>query len=59
MEGSSSSRWGLAGSLLFLLSDFIIALDKWRLSLPLAELVVMTTYYAAQLCLAISTTRLP
>lgn len=43
------------GSLLFLMSDLIIAVDKWKFSVPFAEFFVMILYYSAQFFLALST----
>ena len=39
----------MLGAILFLVSDSILALDKFRSPLPLRDLLVMSTYYAAQL----------
>jgi len=43
-----------AGSLLFLLSDFVIAVDKFRDSVPYSHPIIMVTYYAAQLGITLS-----
>ncbi|KAJ2547013.1 hypothetical protein EV175_005384 [Coemansia sp. RSA 1933] len=42
----------IAGSLLFCVSDSILAWDKFRASYPWCEFGTMVTYYAAQLCIA-------
>lgn len=51
-----SARWG---ALLFTLSDSVLAWDAFVQSLPHARLVVMTTYYAAQLLIALSAVQSP
>ncbi|KAH3852072.1 lysoplasmalogenase-like protein TMEM86A [Dreissena polymorpha] len=56
-DGSKSSMAGCAGALLFVLSDGLIAIDKWYVPLPFVGSMVMSTYFGAQLCLAVSTTR--
>ncbi|XP_008576185.1 PREDICTED: lysoplasmalogenase [Galeopterus variegatus] len=51
---SGSARWG---ALLFTLSDGVLAWDTFAQTLPHARLVTMTTYYAAQLLIALSALR--
>lgn len=51
-----SARWG---ALLFTLSDSVLAWDAFAQSLPHARLMVMTTYYAAQLLIALSAFQSP
>ncbi|XP_008063277.1 lysoplasmalogenase [Carlito syrichta] len=46
-----STAWG---TVLFVLSDGVLAWDAFAQSLPHARLVIMATYYAAQLLLALS-----
>ncbi|WP_427914661.1 lysoplasmalogenase family protein [Ramlibacter sp. MMS24-I3-19] len=41
-----------AGALLFMLSDTLLALNRFTAPLPLAPLLVLSTYYAAQLLIA-------
>ena len=43
------------GGLLFLVSDFILSWNKFTAHVPQASLYIMTTYYAALLCLFIGT----
>ncbi|KAJ8309222.1 hypothetical protein KUTeg_014096 [Tegillarca granosa] len=43
------------GIVLFIFSDFIIAVDKWKFSVPFSQCIVMTSYYASQYFLALST----
>jgi len=52
---SFSSQLASIGLLLFMFSDFIIATDRWKVHVPFTELITMTTYYMAQLFIAIST----
>lgn len=42
------------GLALFVTSDMLIAVDKWRVRVPLANFYIMVTYYAAQLGLTLS-----
>lgn len=55
-EHTRASWYGAVGALCFLVSDLAIALNKWKLSLPCAELVIMVTYYAAQYGIALGST---
>jgi uncharacterized membrane protein YhhN len=45
---ATSFRLVFIGSLLFLLSDSMIAVDKFRMEIPLAGFLIMSTYIAAQ-----------
>lgn len=56
-EGSKAGFAGCVGALLFIFSDFIIAIDKWCFTVPFAPSVIMTSYYLAQLLLSLSTTQ--
>uniref|UniRef100_A0A2K5D5U2 Lysoplasmalogenase TMEM86B n=2 Tax=Aotus nancymaae TaxID=37293 RepID=A0A2K5D5U2_AOTNA len=51
-----SAGWG---ALLFTLSDGVLAWDTFAQPLPHARLVIMTTYYAAQLLITLSALRSP
>ena len=42
------------GSLLFIVSDFVIAIDKFRYPVPYSHPIIMVTYYAAQLGITLS-----
>lgn len=51
--GRRRGAWGLAlGGLLFVVSDALLATDKFAGPLPLASLWVLVTYWAAQWCIA-------
>lgn len=56
-EGNKAAFCGSMGALLFIASDFIIALDKWIFPVPFAPSLIMSTYYAGQLGLALSTSK--
>jgi alkenylglycerophosphocholine/alkenylglycerophosphoethanolamine hydrolase len=45
--------WLTIGALFFVLSDSLIALNKFVLAIPYEHLLVMSTYYLAQYCLFI------
>jgi len=47
-----SAQWSMAGALLFMLSDTLLAWDRFRFVIPLSGLWVLATYYAALWCLA-------
>ena len=42
------------GAVLFVVSDSCIAINKFCYSIPLQHIVIMSTYYAAQLCISLS-----
>jgi len=46
--GSAGSRWLAWGSVLFMLSDSLLAVDKFISPLPVAGLWVLASYYLAQ-----------
>ncbi|MEG0184979.1 MAG: lysoplasmalogenase [Stenotrophomonas sp.] len=48
----SSARWAAGGALLFVASDSLLAWDRFGGGLPLASLLVLSTYYAAQYAIA-------
>ncbi|XP_076472135.1 lysoplasmalogenase TMEM86A-like [Babylonia areolata] len=45
---------GCVGALFFIVSDLLIALDKFVMEVPYSHPLVMTTYYAAQLGISLS-----
>jgi uncharacterized membrane protein YhhN len=47
-----SVRWAAAGALLFVASDSLLAWDRFADGLPLASLLVLSSYYAAQYAVA-------
>ena len=47
-----SARWAAAGAVLFVASDSLLAWDRFAGGLPLASLLVLSTYYAAQYAIA-------
>jgi uncharacterized membrane protein YhhN len=51
------ARWMAAGALLFMLSDTLLAWNRFRLAIPLSALWILATYYAALWCLARSVQR--
>ncbi|MDR3447454.1 lysoplasmalogenase [Dyella sp.] len=49
---TNSAQWSVAGALLFMLSDTLLAWNRFRFVIPLSGLWVLATYYAALWCLA-------
>jgi len=47
-----SALLAMIGAMLFLLSDSTLALNKFRAPIPQRDLIVMATYYSAQLLIA-------
>lgn len=50
----TSSKFTIAGAVLFILSDTILAINKFVFSVPLSHQLIMLTYYGAQLLMALS-----
>jgi len=50
----ASALTALAGACLFLASDSMLAVDRFRLPFRAAEPIVFATYWAAQLLIALS-----
>ncbi|WP_313343618.1 lysoplasmalogenase [Stenotrophomonas sp.] len=48
----TTARWAAAGAVLFVISDSVLAWDRFGGGLPVASLCVLSTYYAAQYCIA-------
>jgi len=44
----------VAGAVCFIVSDFVIAVDKFRGAVPYSHQIIMVTYYAAQLGITLS-----
>jgi alkylglycerol monooxygenase len=49
MVGDSASRWVAAGACVFMVSDSLIAINKFVAPVPLAPLWILATYYLAQM----------
>ena len=47
--GHDASRWTAVGAGVFMLSDSLIAINKFLQPVPLAPLWILASYYAAQL----------
>jgi len=50
-----SNKWLIIGGVSFVVSDSILGINKFYLSIPYAEILIMTTYYFAQYALVNST----
>ncbi|KAJ3029790.1 UNVERIFIED_CONTAM: hypothetical protein HDU68_011111 [Siphonaria sp. JEL0065] len=46
------AKWGLAGAILFVASDFLLGYNKFVEPLPQGQVWIMITYYAAQIAIA-------
>lgn len=53
LDNIVSYNWVFSGALLFMLSDSILALDKFYQPLPLSSVLIMLTYALAQYCIVI------
>lgn len=51
---SWTSLFGCIGAVLFMLSDLIIGINKFVTPVPLSRVLIMSTYYAAQVFIALS-----
>jgi len=49
---AGAAQWAAGGALLFMLSDTLLAWNRFRFAIPLSALWVLATYYAALWCLA-------
>lgn len=47
-------KFAISGALLFILSDSILAINKFIVSIPFSHQLIMITYYSAQLLIALS-----
>lgn len=47
-------KFAIFGALLFILSDSILAINKFIISVPFSHVLIMLTYYSAQILLALS-----
>ena len=50
-----STRWVLAGAVIFAMSDSILAVNRFIEPFDAASYLIMVTYWGGQLCLALST----
>jgi uncharacterized membrane protein YhhN len=53
--GQEGSALAFAGALLFVISDSILALNRFKRRFPSAQLYIMSTYFMAQWLIALST----
>lgn len=49
VQGDAAARWVAVGACVFMLSDSLIAINKFLTPVPLASFWILLTYYAAQL----------
>ena len=61
LTSNMSFQWVMTGSMLFVISDSAIAVDKFypQFQIPYPEVVIMTTYIAAQLLIVIGLSKHP
>lgn len=53
--GNQNARtWSVVGAILFVISDFVLGLNKFRAPIPYAQTIIMVNYYAGQLGIALS-----
>jgi uncharacterized membrane protein YhhN len=52
--GGTSATLSLAGALFFVVSDSVLALNRFRKPFPSAQLLILSTYYVAQWFIALS-----
>lgn len=48
----TSNKWAIAGSILFVISDSILAWNRFVSDIPYSSVLIMTTYYTAQFFIA-------
>lgn len=48
----SGNKWAMVGSILFVVSDSILAWNRFVSDVPYSSVLIMTTYYTAQFCIA-------
>lgn len=56
-RGDNLSLLAFIGSLLFIISDTVLAVDKFKNKMYIAEMALLTTYYSAQTLIALSINR--
>ncbi len=50
----TKSTFAMVGAILFIISDSVLALNKFTVDVPAASEIIMITYYGAQILLALS-----
>ena len=50
----TKSTYAMIGATLFIISDTVLALNKFTVEIPAASEIIMITYYGAQILLALS-----
>ena len=50
----TKSNYAMIGAILFIISDSVLALNKFTVAIPAASEIIMITYYSAQVLLALS-----
>ena len=50
----TSSKYSIIGATLFIISDTVLALNKFTIDIPYSNIWIMSTYYGAQILLALS-----
>ena len=58
-QGDAAARWVAVGACIFMLSDSLIAVNKFLTPVPLASFWILLTYYAAQLLIVHNVQRAP
>lgn len=46
--------FGAVGATMFYISDLLLCINKWKMKLPCAQVLIMSTYYSAHLCITFS-----
>jgi alkylglycerol monooxygenase len=55
VQGDAASRWVAVGACIFMVSDSLIAIDKFVTPIALSSLWILASYYAAQLLIVHNT----
>jgi uncharacterized membrane protein YhhN len=53
VQSSFQLKWAVLGAIFFIISDSLIAVNKFIIDLPVERVLVMSTYYAAQWMLVV------
>jgi uncharacterized membrane protein YhhN len=54
LKGGEEALWAALGAVSFVISDAVLALDRFRASFKAARVIVLTTYWTAQWLIALS-----